>query len=234
MTNPEERKAIVEKLQDSIGDIADFCNRFGLVDRKGLLPILEMVKTIAQFSRMLKRAVLELWRGTENEFEFIDRMTYAIDEQYRRAWNEGMRSVGLDPVRDMLAEWENVLNARIEQEYNYVLDFADAILKAREEGGPVDALYSRAELWVSRYEELRNLAMVTCGREKRLVWQLGVAEHCDTCLALHGIVAYARVWEASPWRPQGRNLRCGGFNCKCSLSPTDDPPTGKQPGDVSG
>lgn len=234
MTKPEERKAIVEQLQDSIGNIADFCNRFGLVDRKGLVGILDAVKTIAQFSRMLKRAVLELWRGTENEFEFIDRVTYAIDEQYRRAWREGMRQVGLDPERVFLAEWENVLNNRIEQEYNHVLDLAEAIIRAREDGKPVDALYARADLWVSRYEEVRNLAMITCGREQRLIWKLGIAEHCNTCLALDGIVAFARDWEASGWRPQSPNLECRGYNCKCSLSPTDAAPTDKQPRDVTG
>ncbi len=64
MASPEERKAIVERLQDSIGNIADFCNRFGLVDRSRLIDILDAVKTLAQFSRMLKRAVLDIYRGT--------------------------------------------------------------------------------------------------------------------------------------------------------------------------
>ena len=50
-------------------------------------------------------------------------------------------------------------------------------------------------------------------------------EHCATCAALDGLVAYAVDWERSgvkPQNPPNGALECGGWRCDCSLVPTKE------------
>lgn len=229
----EKRREIYDRLCLHIGDFATLAAKLGLIDGKTFADISDAIKTLAQFSRMLRRAVLNFWRGDTNEFEFIDAMMSAIDEQYRRAWREGMRANGLDPVFDNQPQWDKALNQRINQEHNYILDFGAAILKAREEGAPIDALYARADLWIQRYNEVVDLAKITTGGDKKYIWLWGATEeHCTQCAWLQGVVAFGSVWKASGWVPKGSNLECGGFNCECGVYETDLPITKKQPTDL--
>jgi len=187
------------------------------------------VKTEGYYARVLDRAVRDLYAGEMNEGEFIDEQIRLIEEQFRRAWNEGMRNVGLDPEKDLTDEWEMVLLEQIDKEQEFILDYADAIIEAREAAAPIDPLRGRVDLWVNRYPEMTHLAEITCGGESRLLWRLGATEeHCNTCYTLDGTVATAEEWEASGYHPQGApndKLECGGWRCDCSLEPTDEPAT---------
>ena len=228
-----DRAEIKARLTDTVCDFTTLAARMGMIGDKTLADIVDAIKTIAQFERMLRTAVLRLWWGDISQIDFLDRMIYAIDEQYRRAWREGMRSNGLDPVMDNRPEWDKVLKARINQEYDHVLDFGAAILKSKEDGGKIDALYARVDLWVARYSEVVDLAKVTTGGDKKYGWALGMTEkHCTHCQELSKIVAFGSDWVASGWRPQSSALECGGFHCDCSFYETDKPITKKQPGDV--
>lgn len=230
---PDEYREIMDRLQLHIGDFATVAAKLGLINGKTLADVIDAVKTIAQFGRALRRAVLLFWRGDINEFDFIDRMVSAIDEQYRRAWREGMRANGLDPIMDNQPGWDKVLNQRINKEYDYVLDFGTAILKAREDGQPVDALYARADLWIQRYNEVADLAKITTGGDKKYIWLWGATkEHCKHCEWLQGVVAFGSVWTASGWRPKDSALECGGYRCECGLYETQLPITKKQPTDL--
>jgi hypothetical protein len=66
-------------------------------------------------------------------------------------------------------------------------------------------------------------------KKQRLRWKLGKTEdHCLTCSYLDGLVAYAAEWDESGYHPQGapnEQLQCGGWQCDCSLEPTDSPRT---------
>lgn len=185
------------------------------------------VKTEGYYARVLDRAVRDLYEGEIDVGEFIDEQIRLIEEQFRRAWNEGMRNVGLDPATDLIDEWEMVLLEKIDAEQEFILDYAEAIMQARQAGDPVDPLRGRVDLWVNRYPEMTNLAEVTCGGENRLVWKLGATEeHCGTCSALDGVVATAGDWDSSGFHPQGApndKLECGGWRCDCSLEPTMEP-----------
>jgi hypothetical protein len=66
--------------------------------------------------------------------------------------------------------------------------------------------------------------MVTAGVGAKLQWVYGDTDHCETCLSLNGLVAYASEWAASPYHPQqppNDYLDCGGWKCKCKLEPTN-------------
>ena len=227
-------EALIKALANEAIKSAEIAEAFG-VGTGGitLQSLKEAIKTIGQYQRQLRRAVLEYFRGDINAFGFIDAMSDAIEQQFRKAWREGIRDAGLNPLKDSDPMLDAELEKRISDEINlYVLPFAADIEKARDSGGEIDPLYTRVDMWVNRYNDIVNAARLAYSKNERMEWVLGPTEHCDTCLSLSGIVAYGNVWSASPWRPQGRNLQCGGFRCQCALVRTDKRPTDRQPIDV--
>ncbi len=183
----------------------------------------DYTKTLAYFLRVLSGMVKDLYRGDIDESGFVTRMADLIQQQLTRAWAEGMRANDLDPVADMEPEWQEKLDAIILNEYNYVDNFAADIVDAAKNETGWDALLARAELWANRYTDTVNIAILTT-KEQKLVWRLGATEeHCDTCAALNGIVAWASEWQLAdvhPQSPPNDALDCGGWRCDCSLEPT--------------
>jgi hypothetical protein len=197
----------------------------------------QALKTEAYYNRALNSAVLEFYRGEMDAGDFIDEMIRLIEGQFGRAWNEGSRDVGVDP-KDHTPEDDAILEEHINQETDHILDYAEAIEKAKIDGTPVAPLQARVSLWANRYNEIVNAARMHFGAERvRLKWELGATEqHCGTCAELNGIVANAEDWEASGFHPQGGPndmLICNGFRCDCTLTPTKEPLTEKQPSDVT-
>jgi len=85
---------------------------------------------------------------------------------------------------------------------------------------------SRVDLWVSRYEDTKNEAILFYSEKgQRLRWVYGDTQHCETCAQLNGIVAFASEWETAgvqPQSPPNELLECQGWHCACTLEPTDD------------
>ena len=181
-------------------------------------------KTVAYFERVLWRSVRELYNGVIDEFGFIDDMTALIEQQFNRAWREGARSVGVDPVLDFTDEDYEIIQMRIDSEYEYIPDFTQAIVDARNAGERIDQFRNRVSMWANRYNEIVNDARAWYGERQRLEWKLGkTEEHCATCAALSGIVAFGEEWVQSGFHPQGAPndlLECGGWQCDCALEPT--------------
>lgn len=177
------------------------------------------IKTVDYMRRTLWRSVRELHAGEIDEFEMIDIMTSVITEQYNRAWREGARSVNVDP-RDFEQEDFDEIDRLIKIEFDFIPDFIQDIVDARESGKPVDPFRSRVDMWAGRYNEIVDAAKVWFGDREKLEWVYGDTEHCKTCLALNGIVAWAREWKEADITPQSDKLECGGYRCKCRLEPT--------------
>jgi len=186
---------------------------------------LEFLKSIETYNRQLWQYTLDLYRGGDGGV-FIDKFTAAIDNQLRRAWNEGARAVGVEP-EDMTEDDRNEIKAIIDSEYEHILDLGSAIEGARDLSLDEfrQSFRNRIDLWVSRYTDVINRAKVYFGSKTRLEWTLGETEqHCETCAALNGIVAYAQEWEQAgvhPQSPPNNVLECGGWQCDCSLTQTD-------------
>lgn len=190
----------------------------------------DAVKSLAFYERRLARDVRDFYNGKINSGTFLDRMIPLVEEQMRKAWNEGMRYNDLDPTRDMKPEWLDIIQEVVNGEFNHILDFAQAIEDAARDGKPIDGLLARANLWTNRYNEVVNLAKLTTRPKDRYKWVMGPTEqHCATCAGLHNKVATAEDWIASGYRPQGRDLACGGWNCQCTLEYTEEPVTQKGP-----
>jgi hypothetical protein len=204
--------------------VADYKRRYGIKRDDRLSLHLDDIKTIGHFTRVLRRAVLDFYRKEIDAFEFLDTAIALVEDQYRRAWSEGMRAIGMDPVADMIPAWEKVLRDRTYKDIDYLLPFASDIEQAGAEGTPIDPLYSRVDIWSNRYNEVVNLAKITTGNKIKLEWRLGKTErHCSTCSRLNGVVDYSFSWLASGYKPQAAPnplLECGGWLCDCRLIPT--------------
>lgn len=183
------------------------------------------VKSFDYFLRTLVNLVHSVYDGYLGG-DFIDIMASLVQGQLTRAYHEGVMEAGLS-VDEMTPEMEKELEEFILSEYDYVDQFYRDIVDARVDGAPVDALISRASLWANRYNDVKNAAMrtVTLVKGGKLIWLLGATEeHCGTCNALNGKVAFAKEWEIAglhPQTPPNPLLECEGWRCGCTLTPTD-------------
>jgi len=85
-----------------------------------------------------------------------------------------------------------------------------------------DKLRNRLALWVFTAAGLWSAGKIYGQAEQTAVWRLGnTEEHCTTCLALDGVVLTKQEWQQLRYRPQARNLACGGWRCDCELQDTD-------------
>lgn len=195
--------------------------------RTALLAVPLLMKTEGAMDRHLWAASLEMFR-TGDLSGFLDVFVDDIRNQLTRAFNEGARDVGMDPG-EFTADDRQHLEIWIQSEYEHVLNLAQAIQDLHMSGVTLaefrDAIRWRIELWANRYNEVVNEARVWFGGKTRLIWVLGeTEEHCPSCSALAGIVAFAEEWDQSGYRPQqppNRMLACEGWRCHCRLSPTE-------------
>lgn len=104
-------------------------------------------------------------------------------------------------------------------------DADDNVIKSDADGRL--ALSSRIVLWAATAAGVYALGQLYRSVTVKYVWRIGAtSRHCGDCIRLHGQVHSALEWRLSQFRPQGRNLACGGWNCDCRLDETDDKVTG--------
>jgi hypothetical protein len=156
----------------------------------------------------------------------LDNLAGLLEQQLRRAFNEGMRQNDLDPEKDMTPEWEQIYQDAVVEQYQYIEQFAADIVQGALDDVGVAQFKARSALWANRYNDMVTTAqMATADNKDRFIWKIGATEkHCETCAALNGIVAWAEEWEQSGFHPQGAPndlLTCGGWLCDCSLESTD-------------
>lgn len=184
------------------------------------------IKTYGYMLDHVDKYARDLYSGNMTRDQFVNSMADLIEQQLRRAWNEGMRNNELDPQTDMTDEWEQVYQELVTDQFNYIEGYADAIIQGAKNESGVDQFRARASLWANRYNETVDISQrVTADKGDKSQWVLGETEqHCDTCYRLNGIVAYTSEWEELGVHPQGAPnelLECGGWRCDCSLVPTD-------------
>ena len=154
--------------------------------------------------------------------EFIDVMANVISGQLTQAYQQAYMDQGFTDY--FLPEYLNKsLEQMILNEYQYVDQLFRDIIDARLNGTSIQPLLNRAKLWANKWdaaynEAIRQMAIVN---GQNLMWVLGDAEHCTTCRGLSGLVAWASEWDMIGIHPQSQRLACHGYNCACSLVPTD-------------
>jgi len=193
--------------------------------------MLDRLKTQASYKSQIRAAVRGLWNGTFDEMQFFEAMESAIFRGFRQAWAEGMKDVGLS-FEDATTEELAQLNRMAWEELNFVWGFAAAIVEgSKENGGKLGAFDTRIDMWVARYNNVKNQALQMAQNDPVLEWVLHANESCPSCLKMSGQRRRSSVLARLDIRPQHPSkLECqvnaGGVDvCKCELRPTDQPPS---------
>lgn len=183
-------------------------------------------KTEQTYLRQLWERVKRLYENRMSGSQFITDLADIVQQQITRAYRAALRDEGLDP--DLVnGEYKDNVERIILSEYDHVDGFTADIIKASTDGTGYEQFRVRAEMWANRYNDAYNKAELDIALENggKLEWQLGeTEEHCDTCAALHGKVAFAAEWQAVGLRPQNppnQSLDCGGWQCDCHLIATN-------------
>ena len=157
--------------------------------------------------------------------DFIDAMANLISGQLTQAFQQAFEDEGYTDF--VLPDYLNAaLESMILSQYDYVDGFFRDIINARIDGTSISPLLARARLWANQWQAAYNEAirLMTLEGGGNLMWVYGEAEHCETCNSLNGIVASAKEWDELGVQPQNapnNMIACGGWNCQCSLTPTD-------------
>jgi hypothetical protein len=145
----------------------------------------------------------------------------------RDAFLLGAKDIGILEEDLIQADWDD-LQAIIEREQGFVASLADFIRQGQAAGTPFPDLGYRIDMWGNTFDDVRSQAKTILGKNEKLEWVLGDAEHCDSCARLSGIVKRASFWKdhgVQPRNPKNEKLICEGYNCQCTLQPTDKPIT---------
>ncbi len=187
-----------------------------------ILDVIVSELTLADFRRSIRAAVRSLWKSIITRSEFVRVMRITLNRGFEQAWREGAKSVGILPGERTVEEKIAKLRIQIISQ-TAIPGFARFIFENQRGISPLSKSLRRAELWINRYNEVKNLAIQMSAADQKLIWQVGPTEHCVDCVRLNGKVKRASQWLAAGIKPQDSRLNCGGFRCKCTTTKTDKP-----------
>jgi hypothetical protein len=186
-------------------------------------------KTYKYFLSTIEAMVSNVYNGYLGD-EFNRIMGNLIGGQLLKAYEQAWEDSGMTtwPIPDFL---QTSLDSFLMTQGDYIEPFYRDILAAGVDLTGLEPLLSRAELWANQYNACYNEAIRLIGVEfgQRLQWREGdTVDKCSTCLALDGLVLWAKEWDELGLHPQGYPnplLECQGGgpgnHCGCTLSPTD-------------
>lgn len=188
-------------------------------------------KDIDGFARAIRAPSRGLWNGSLDIFDFFEAMELAIQRGYENAWNEGAASCNIQPD-ERTAQEQQELNRLIQFNRQYIFSYGEFVEQnSRDNDGKLGTVFSRADLWINRYNQVRARAQsMACADQKLMwIWQPD-KEHCADCRKLNGKVYRASVWDEIGILPQSEKLACHGYRCGCALVLTDAKATpGRRP-----
>ena len=183
-----------------------------------------MLKTLAGYQLNLRAAAYGLWSGKMDYYSAFDQMFAAIDRGLPQGWAEGAKECGILPD-EYSPEERQALDQALRIEKDHVDEFLTWIEEHNQASGSKrDAIYGRLDVWVNRYRDVVNRAKAMACSDQKLRWVLGPTEHCTTCAKLSGRIKRGSYWQSHvmPQSPPNGQLECGGWNCQCTLQPTED------------
>lgn len=183
------------------------------------------LKSAEAYRTYFTNDVHALYTRAMSRREFIRDMALIIDTQLRTAWKEGADESMVLP-EDFTPEDDAIIQGIIDNEINYLDGLADDIQNAAGDKLGWETFQPRIDIWVNRYNDTANRAKVHFGGKIKYRWDLGqTEEHCETCQALNGLVAFSDEWETAglhPQSPPNDLLECGGWKCDCTLNSTTE------------
>lgn len=188
---------------------------------------------ISNYRSVLRSAVRGLWSGAIDAGQFDENMRLAISRYLTEAFAAGAKECGIK-MDELTVDEQLVLADILTAETAFVAGFATAIEEgSRANDGKLTPLFTRLEMWVNRYNDVKNQAKTLICGDLKYRWQLGPTEHCVDCAKLSGRVYRGSVWQKYGILPQSHDLACGGWRCQCSLVVTDEPITKGRPPKLS-
>ena len=185
------------------------------------------------FAIAITNLAIELFHSDGNLFDtgqFWSETTQLIIRQYPVAWAEGMMDVDLT-LADMTAKERQALQAATNAARGAVRGLQRFITDHLKTDDPARTyaatIAPRVNIWINGYGAVANRAAVMAGKDQKMEWRIGPTDvNCTSCLKLDGKVKRASWWvdnQVLPRQPNSPVLVCKGYNCLCSLNPTDKP-----------
>lgn len=185
-------------------------------------------KSLSTFRTAIRSAVRGIFSGKLDALSGADALFSAIRRGFTQAWYEGAKEAGIKP--DELTEEElKKLGEMIGDNNQYVGSFVTFISDLKANGGSLESAFSRADMWISRYNQVVTTSREMAGQNQKEVWIIDGGEHCCDCLRLHNRVYRNSIWHKYDIQPQSSKLACFGGHCKCRREKTDLPITKGRP-----
>ncbi len=176
------------------------------------------------YRNAIRNYVRGLWSGAIDRDQFEQGMIVAIGDGLADAFARGAKECGIEPD-DYTDVEQRAINDAVDREVEALDGFMQSIVDgSKANGGQLDPLFSRADMWILRYNDVMGRARVMACGDQKFKWVLGPTEHCSTCAKLAGLVHRGSQWRdyVLPQNPPNDQLECGGWNCQCSLEPTTE------------
>lgn len=161
--------------------------------------------------------------GSMNRQRFGIVMRAHVTKYGRQAFQDGLEAGGIDdpPTPDDL----NTIASLVASQSQYVTNLGEALYG---DGVTEAQLAEKPALWFNKsIMPFYQAGIASADRNGLYEWVYGDTEHCDDCLRLNGQKHRMKDWLKSGWQPQGSNLECHGFNCKCRLVKTTGRASGR-------
>ena len=184
----------------------------------------------------IRAAVRGLLKGVYDETQFAALMVDIVEGGLSRAFRQGLKQAGVPPGDLLTPAYlpeRLALDALIAQNLGAIFSFSSYIIQRKvkyyDEGKKqlaITQVFNRALLWTNQYDKARTLAQTMASGDQKMLWTRGpTSDSCSTCIRFDGRVYRASTWTKHGALPKVEALCCRGYNCLCSLTPTDLPIT---------
>jgi len=183
---------------------------------------------LGDFRSGIRSAIRALWKGFVNKDAFIVNMTRILEKGLNAAWKEGAAEVGVIFPDEMTDAERDAIQEDVWRNAEHLPGFASAIVeKSQANKGKLGPLLVRGELWIRQYGTAVIKARAMVGADLKMEWIVDHGkESCSSCLRLEHKVKRGSYWTEHgilPGVPGAPYLICRGYNCGCTLQPTDKP-----------
>ncbi|MBP9750991.1 MAG: hypothetical protein KBC95_04070 [Candidatus Peribacteraceae bacterium] len=145
----------------------------------------------------------------------------AIRGYAKDAYIEGIRD-GKGNAEDFDDEDADVVDAWIDEQLSHVDGLIDALRAtegAQDRTAAQQGILTRVRYWVNALADLGGRGKLRAMEGEMAYWRLGYTEvHCDDCLRnSRARPKRIRKWIDGGTLPRSYDLKCGGYNCDCTL-----------------
>jgi hypothetical protein len=157
--------------------------------------------------------------------DFLIQTQDAVTRWFTEAFLAGLEECGVDP-EEITPEEQSLIQGATFDSLFALQDFANAFANGQIKSER--QAVARARLYVASARAVFAQGQASGCANRMMRWDLGsTRDHCADCLHAAGQVHRMSTWERRGWLPQSRALECGGWNCACRLSETDERARGR-------